>query len=93
MAVPFFGREAMTVNGPAVLAVRLGVPMLGLRIERHDGTRFRATLEPPLALPAPDSGTAGVRTLLESMNATLERWIRARPGQWYWIHQRWPRGR
>jgi KDO2-lipid IV(A) lauroyltransferase len=91
VAVPFFGHDAMTVNGPAELAIRRGVPMLGLRIERHDGTQFRVTVEPPLALPPKDSGAAGMQSLLEAVNATLERWIRERPGQWYWIHQRWPR--
>jgi len=24
------------------------------------------------------------------VNATLEEWIRDRPEQWLWVHQRWP---
>jgi len=91
MAVPFFGRDAMTVTGPAELALRRGAPLIPLRVERLAGARFRITVSPPLAMPAADSGPAGLATLLERMNATLEGWVRDRPGQWYWIHQRWPR--
>jgi KDO2-lipid IV(A) lauroyltransferase len=25
------------------------------------------------------------------MNDRLERWIRARPEEWLWLHRRWPR--
>jgi Kdo2-lipid IVA lauroyltransferase/acyltransferase len=91
LAVPFFGRDAMTVTGPAELALRRGAPLIPLRVERLAGARFRITVSPPLAMPAADSGPAGLAVLLRQMNATLEDWIRAVPGQWYWIHQRWPR--
>ncbi len=91
VAVPFFGRDAMTVSGPAELALRRGAPMIPIRIERRGGARFRITVSPPLPMPAPDSGAAGLGILLGNMNTTLEIWIRALPGQWYWVHQRWPR--
>lgn len=89
--VPFFGRDAMTVAGPAELALRRGAPMIPMRIERRTGARFRITFQPPLDMPAKDGGPAGLARLLAVMNATLEDWIRAAPGQWYWVHQRWPR--
>ena len=81
----------MTVSGPADLALRRGAPLIPLRVERCDGARFRITVMPPLEAPPPDSGDERLRILLGRMNAVLEDWIRARPGQWYWIHQRWPR--
>ncbi|MBV9758790.1 MAG: lauroyl acyltransferase, partial [Alphaproteobacteria bacterium] len=34
--------------------------------------------------------TADIATLTRAVNATLERWIRARPEGWLWLHRRWP---
>jgi KDO2-lipid IV(A) lauroyltransferase len=91
VAVPFFGRPAMTVSGPAGLALRRAIPLIPVRIERIAGATFRVTVLPPLALPPSNNGESGLQALLGDMNALLETWIRARPGQWYWVHQRWPR--
>ena len=54
--VPFFGRPAMTAPTVALLALRFGVDVLPVRVERLRGARFRLTIEPPL--PLPDTGTA-----------------------------------
>ena len=91
VAVPFFGRAAMTVSGPAELALRRAIPLVPVHIERTGGATFCVTVLTPLALPPPDSGDTGLYDVLSRMNALLEAWIRARPGQWYWVHQRWPR--
>jgi lauroyl/myristoyl acyltransferase len=32
-----------------------------------------------------------VRDALVRINARLEDWIRERPGQWLWMHKRWPK--
>ena len=90
IAVPFFGRPAMTAPALALLALRFGCDVLPARVERLGGARFRLTIEPPL--PLPDTGTraADVAQLMAAVNATLERWIRERPDQWFWVHRRWP---
>jgi Kdo2-lipid IVA lauroyltransferase/acyltransferase len=31
-----------------------------------------------------------VRALMTDINAAVERWIRAKSEQWFWLHQRWP---
>jgi KDO2-lipid IV(A) lauroyltransferase len=28
--------------------------------------------------------------LMTAVNARMEEWIRKRPGQWLWLHRRWP---
>src|SRR4051812_18204204 len=88
--VPFFGRTAMTAPTVALLALRFGVDLLPVRVERLRGARFRLTIEPPLPLPETGSRSSDVAALMASVNATLERWIRERPGQWFWVHRRWP---
>lgn len=92
IAVPFFGRPAMTSPALALLALRFGCDVLPVRIERLNGARFRLTVYPPLPLPDTGNRTDDVAALMKAVNATLEGWIRERPEQWFWLHRRWPAG-
>jgi KDO2-lipid IV(A) lauroyltransferase len=89
--VPFFGRLAMTAPALAVLALRFDCDVLPARVERLDGARFRLTVFPPLPLPQSGEPHADAAALMARVNATLEEWIRDRPGQWLWLHRRWPK--
>ena len=53
----------------------------------QDG-RFKVTVEEPWKFPA-DGSEDDVRAALTRINRRLEDWIRARPGQWLWMHKRW----
>jgi Kdo2-lipid IVA lauroyltransferase/acyltransferase len=90
IAVPFFGRPAMTAPGLALLALHFDCAVLPSRVERLKGARFRLTIEPPLPLPRSGDRAADVAALLRAVNLTLEGWIRERPEQWFWVHRRWP---
>jgi len=90
IAVPFFGRLAMTAPAAAQLGLRFDCPMIPARMERTAGCRFRLSFYP--ALETPDSGDrhADVRAMMTRINAMLEAWIRERPAEWLWVHNRWP---
>ena len=90
IAVPFFGRDAMTAPAPAVLALRFNCDVLPARVERLGGARFRLTLYPPLPLPKSGQREADSLALMTEINRMLESWIRERPAQWFWLHRRWP---
>jgi KDO2-lipid IV(A) lauroyltransferase len=90
IAVPFFGRPAMTAPALALLALRFDCTVLPARVERLRGAHFRLTLYPPLELPRSGDRDADVAALMERVNRTLEGWIRERPEQWFWLHNRWP---
>jgi Kdo2-lipid IVA lauroyltransferase/acyltransferase len=90
IAVPFFGREAMTAPALAILALRFGCDVLPARVERLGSARFRLTVYPPLALPNSGDRDADTLALMTQVNRTLENWIRERPEQWFWLHRRWP---
>jgi KDO2-lipid IV(A) lauroyltransferase len=89
--VPFFGRDAMTAPTVALLAARFDCDLLPIRIERVGGARFRVTVEPPLPLRATGNRAADIAAVMAEVNTTLERWIRERPEQWFWVHRRWPK--
>jgi Kdo2-lipid IVA lauroyltransferase/acyltransferase len=90
ISVPFFGRPAMTAPALAQLALKFGCTILPGRVVRLDGARFRLIIDPPI--PLPDSGDrhADVIALTTTLNQVMEAYIREHPGQWLWVHKRWP---
>jgi Kdo2-lipid IVA lauroyltransferase/acyltransferase len=88
--VPFFGRTAMTSSALASLALRFDCDVLPARVERLGGAHFRLTVLPPLPLPRSGDRHADIAALMARVNQTLEEWIRDRPGEWFWLHRRWP---
>lgn len=90
IAVPFFGRPAMTAPALAQLALRFDCPMVPMCVERLAGAHFRATVMPPLTPPRSGDRQADILAVMTEVNALIEDWIRARPEQWLWLHRRWP---
>jgi len=86
----FFGRPAMTAPALAAMALRLRCPVIPGYVERIAPARFRLTCEPPLSLPDTGDRAADVATLTQMVNDAMERWIRAKPESWLWLHRRWP---
>jgi KDO2-lipid IV(A) lauroyltransferase len=91
IAVPFLGRVAMTAPGLAQFALRFGAAVVPIRVDRLGPARFRLVCEAPLAVARTGERDADVYALTLAMNAVLERWVRADPGSWLWLHRRWPR--
>jgi KDO2-lipid IV(A) lauroyltransferase len=90
IAVPFFGRDAMTAPAMAELVLRKRCPLVPAHVERLKGAHFRLIVEPPMELPDSGDSAADVRSVMLMVNQRLEAWIRARPEQWLWMHNRWP---
>lgn len=90
IAVPFFGRDAMTAPAVARLAVRLHCPVAPVRVERLHGAHFRLTVFPPLTFTISGDKDADTMAAMTEINAILEGWIRERPDHWFWLHRRWP---
>jgi KDO2-lipid IV(A) lauroyltransferase len=89
IAVPFFGREAMTAPALAQFALKFKCPVVPGHVVRLKGARFRLIIEPPL--PIPDSGDrhADILAIMTTVNRMIENWVRAHPEQWLWVHKRW----
>jgi KDO2-lipid IV(A) lauroyltransferase len=83
-----FGTPAMTAPALAHLALRFRCPVIPARAHRLGPARFRIVVDPPLTLPASGDRHADAAMLTQAVNDTLERWIRARPGEWLWLHRR-----
>ena len=90
IAVPFFGRDAMTAPAAVRYAIRFGCPLVPARVERLKGAHFRMTFSPPLLPTGEGDARDETLALMTEINALIERWVRAAPGQWLWLHKRWP---
>lgn len=88
--VPFFGRPAKTPRGPAVLALRLGVPVVFVAVVRQPNLKYRMILEP---VDVVDTGNRehDVDDIVARFTKQLERHVRAVPEQYFWHHRRWRR--
>ena len=90
IAVPFFGRDAMTTPAPAALALKLNLPVVLAANKRMGGAHFRVKVYPPLDFTPTGDAQADTYALTLAINRKLEEIVRADPGQWLWIHRRWP---
>lgn len=89
--VPFFGRDAMTAPAAARLALKLNCPIVPVRVERLKGIKFRVTYYPPISISSSNDTHQDIATIMVQINKLLESWIRESPGQWLWVHNRWPK--
>lgn len=89
--VPFFGRDAMTTPAPAALALKLGARILFATNRRTGGARFEVVIHPgPDFTPTGDEARDTL-ALTAAITRRIEEMVRADPGQWLWIHNRWPK--
>ena len=91
LPISFFGREAMTGDAVARLALKTGCALVPIRVERTEGCQFKVTFETPWNVEQSDDSESAVEDLLSRINSKLETWIRERPDQWLWLHNRWPK--
>ena len=88
--VPFMGRPAMTAPALAQLALRFNCPVVPVQVERLKGANFRVTIHPPLIFANTGNRQSDILSLMTEVNNHLNNWIRQRPEQWLWVHNRWP---
>lgn len=89
VAVPYFGRDALTTSAPASLALKMGSVLLPTSCRRLDGARFRVTINPPVAFVPSGDGDADTLALTAKITAAIEAMVREDPAQWTWTHRRW----
>ncbi|MBL4691886.1 MAG: lauroyl acyltransferase [Magnetovibrio sp.] len=88
--VPLFGRDAMTGTALAEFALRFDAPMVPIRCTRLPGARFKMSILPALNITKTGSRKDDIKTIMTDVNVMLESWITQHPGQWLWLHNRWP---
>ena len=81
----FLGFPARTPVAPAMLAQRLGVPVVPLHIVRLPNSNYLLQIDEPLCFSKEDSQA----DILNLLNRRIGEWIKSAPKQWVWFHRRW----
>ncbi len=87
--VPFFGKLAGTVAGPAVLALRTGAPILPAFCTRQPDDTYLLELLPPFTVHPTDDRERDIVDTMARITSIIEQQVRKYPAQWLWLHNRW----
>jgi KDO2-lipid IV(A) lauroyltransferase len=91
VAAPFFGVVAHTAPGPATFALKFGLPLLPMSVQRIGKARFRVIVHEPIELADTGDRDADIEAGVRRINAFMEARVRERPSEWFWVHKRWPK--
>ena len=86
--VPFFGMPAQTATAMATLALKMNLPILMVNALKQKDGKYILTIYPPLELPIGLPKEQAEYQIMLQVNQIYEKWIRAYPEQWLWIHRR-----
>jgi len=86
--VDFFGKPAYTPNGPAVLSVLTGSPIIPCFIVRKS-FGHQILIGEPLKLSASGDKKKDILENTQRYTTLIENYIRRFPSQWVWFHERW----
>ena len=87
--VIFFGRRCKANPSIARLARRFECPVVGVRVIRLPGRRFRIEAGGPYEMPRGADGEVDVVAATQMITTIVEGWVREHPGQYLWFHRRW----
>jgi KDO2-lipid IV(A) lauroyltransferase len=83
VAVPFFGRLALTAPAVAIAAARTSIPVHFLEYWREGTGMHQAVFSAPLPV------TGRAEDDIAAFTARIEEAVRRRPHNWLWLHDRW----
>ncbi len=90
VAAPLFGVTAYTAPGPSSFALRFGIPLQPMSVQRTNKARFRVVVHDPITLTNTGDRNADIEAGVRRVNAFIEERVRDRPEEWFWVHKRWP---
>ena len=85
----FFGRPAYTPAGPAYLALRTGAAIVPMAIQLEDDGTHVVRIKKPIVVPENLNSDAWVLSVMQACTRAIEDYVRYRPAQWVWMHERW----
>ncbi len=87
--IDFFGKKAGTAQGPVVLALKTGAPIIPMFAFRSDNGSQSLVIKPEFKLEV--SGDFDRDVLLNTTRLTqmLEKLVSENPEQWWWLQRRW----
>jgi len=88
LQIPFLGKPAHTTSLPAILALRLQIPVHFIRAWREAG-KIKVEILPAMDFTGVPNSPEGIDKATRRMSRVFEDWVREKPENWLWIHNRW----
>ncbi len=89
LKLKFFGRDAMTAQAAAQFAIKFGCPVIPAVTYRKKGANFKVKVFPPLEIRKSGDEKEDIKNAMQQINDLLESWVREKPEDWFWVHNRW----
>ncbi|MET0274208.1 MAG: lysophospholipid acyltransferase family protein [Phenylobacterium sp.] len=90
IAAPLFGVTAHTAPGPSSFALRFGIPLQPMSVQRVGKARFKVVVHDPIQLEDTGDKAIDIEAGVRRVNGFIEERVRERPAEWFWVHKRWP---
>ncbi len=87
--VDFFGVSAMTSDAPATFSLKYGFPVIPMSVERKEGSSFKVRFYPKIEIETSQNRQKDILIFTSKINEFLERIIKEKPHEWFWLHNRW----
>lgn len=87
--VEFFGHPAGTVEGPALMHIKTGAPLLCAFMIRTGKKKHKIIITPPVTSAQTGNREDELHRITSAFTAVIEEYVRRYPEQWWWPHKRW----
>lgn len=87
ISVDFLGKKAYSASLIADIAKKYKALLVPVHVERLAAGNFDFIIEKPLQYS--DIKDLTITEILLKLNKIIEKWIIAKPGEWFWVHDRW----
>lgn len=85
----FFGHETGTALGLALIAERVGSPVIPSYSYRRQGNKMVVELLPPVPLVKGETRDETLQKTTQAYNDKIQEIVQSYPEQWMWLHKRW----
>jgi KDO2-lipid IV(A) lauroyltransferase len=91
--IDFFNKSVPSPAGPALLAQRVGVPVIPAYIYREKNNHHKITILPQIPLQAADDNNQFLKVNTQIQIDWIAEILVKHPTEWLWLHNRWKRAR
>lgn len=91
--IDFFNKSVPSAPGPAILAKRVGVPIIPAYILRDGSNHHNITIFPEMKIEQRENHDEFVRVNTQNQVDWIAEILKKYPNEWLWMHNRWKRAR
>ena len=88
ISTKFFGETVKSPSAIAKFALKFHCPIIPAVCFRENSTNFRISYAKPIT-PYELKRIGNEKEIMNYLNNFVETWIRKKPEQWIWFHNRW----